>query len=283
MPVRLRAGLGFAAMLAAAVLLWRLGLVEAGMAGALDLQRDLQAGLARAARALNAGQPAALWSLVGLSAVYGLAHAAGPGHGKALLGAAAVAGVERPGPLAALAVAAALAQALTAVLVVYGGLMLLSLSPMAALGSDATLFAPLGYAAAGAFGLLFAWRGARALRQGRQACCGHSHDAPGGTGRWRDRAALVAAIAVRPCGGAMIVLAVAFMAGAPWAGIAAALAMAAGVAAVTAAVALGGLAFRGAALSAGGGVAAARIAGTLQILAGGALCAFAAAGAGLIG
>ncbi|MBL4556246.1 MAG: hypothetical protein JKP98_00565 [Rhodobacteraceae bacterium] len=116
---------------------------------------------------------------------------------------------------------------------------------MAALGSDATLFAPLGYAAAGAFGLLFAWRGARALRQGRQACCGHSHDAPGGTGRWRDRAALVAAIAVRPCGGAMIVLAVAFMAGAPWAGIAAALAMAAGVAAVTAAVALGGLAFRG--------------------------------------
>jgi hypothetical protein len=166
MPVRLRAGLGVAAMLVAAVLLWRLGLVEAGMAGALDLQRDLQAGLARAARALNAGQPAALWSLVGLSAVYGLAHAAGPGHGKALLGAAAVAGVERPGPLAALAVAAALAQALTAVLVVYGGLMLLSLSPMAALGSDATLFAPLGYAAAGAFGLLFAWRGARALRQG---------------------------------------------------------------------------------------------------------------------
>jgi ABC-type nickel/cobalt efflux system permease component RcnA len=123
MPVRLRAGLGVAAMLVAAVLLWRLGLVEAGMAGALDLQRDLQAGLARAARALNAGQPAALWSLVGLSAVYGLAHAAGPGHGKALLGAAAVAGVERPGPLAALAVAAALAQALTAVLVVYGGLM----------------------------------------------------------------------------------------------------------------------------------------------------------------
>jgi nickel/cobalt exporter len=160
---------------------------------------------------------------------------------------------------------------------------MLSLSPMAALGSDATLFAPLGYAAAGAFGLLFAWRGACALRQGRQACCGHSHDAPGGTGRWRDRAALVAAIAVRPCGGAMIVLAVAFMAGAPWAGIAAALAMAAGVAAVTAAVALGGLAFRGAALSAGGGVAAARIAGILQILAGGALCAFAAAGAGLIG
>jgi ABC-type nickel/cobalt efflux system permease component RcnA len=281
MPVRSRAALGVTAAIAVAVVLWRFGALVATAEAALALQRELQSGLARAARALATGDPAAIWSLVGLSALYGAAHAAGPGHGKALLGAAAVAGAERPLGLALLAAAASGAQALTAILVVYGGFALLSLSPMTALQADATLFAPLGYAAAGLFGLLFARRGLRALAGSPAHGCGchapHAH-APH---RWRERAGLVAAVAARPCGGAMVVLAVAWMAGAPWAGVAGALAMAAGVAAVTAAVALGGFAFRDAALVAGGGARAARLAGGLQLAAGGALFLFALAGMGL--
>jgi ABC-type nickel/cobalt efflux system permease component RcnA len=271
MSVRARAALGVAAALAAAILLWRLGVLAAATEAALSLQRELQNGLARAARALAQGDPAAVWSLVGLSALYGAAHAAGPGHGKALLAAAAVAGAERPVGLALLAAAASLAQALTAIAVVYGGFALLALSPMGALRSDATVFAPLAYAAAGLFGLLFAWRGLRALAGSHAHGCGCHAPQAGGAGLWRERAAIVAAVAARPCGGAMIVLAVAWMAGAPWAGVAGALAMAGGVAAVTAAVALGGFAFRDAVFVAGG----------LQIAAGGALFLFALAGAGL--
>jgi ABC-type nickel/cobalt efflux system permease component RcnA len=281
MPVRARAALGVIAALAAALLLWRLGALDTLAAAALALQRDLQGGLARSARALAQGEPVAVWSLVGLSELYGAAHAAGPGHGKALLGAAAVAGAERPLGLAALATVASLAQALTAITVVYGGFALLSLSPTTALRADKTLFAPLGYAAAGLFGLLFAWRGLRALGAGHAHGCGCHPPEAQTAARWRERAALVAAVAARPCGGAMIVLAVAWMAGAPWAGVAGALAMAAGVAAVTAAVALGGFAFRDAALVAGGGARVVRLAGGLQIAAGGALCLFALAGMGL--
>ncbi len=276
MPVRMRAALGVGAALVAAVLLWRLGVFGWAMATAVETQRALQGALAGAARALARGDAAAVWSLAGLSAVYGVAHAAGPGHGKALLGAAAVAGAERPLGLAALAAAAALAQGLAAVAIVYGGLAVLSLSPMAAMTADATVFAPIGYAAAGAFGLLFAWRGLRALIGRGAACCGHHATAASPRSRWRERAALVAAVAARPCAGAMIVLAIAWMAKAPWAGVAAAGAMALGVAAVTAAVALGGFAFRDATLVAGAGTA--RVAGGLQVAAGGALCAFAAAG-----
>jgi ABC-type nickel/cobalt efflux system permease component RcnA len=276
MSVKARAALGVAGALGAAVLLWRLGVFGWALATAVEAQRALQGALAGAARALAQGDAAAVWSLAGLSALYGLAHAAGPGHGKALLGAAAVAGAERPLGLAALAAGAALAQGLAAIVFVYGGLAVLSLSPMAAMTADATLFAPIGYAAAGAFGLLFAWRGLRLLFGRGDACCGHHASEPSQRTRWRERTALVAAVAARLCAGAMIVLAIAWMAQAPWAGVAAAGAMALGVAAVTAAVALGGFAFRDAALVAGAGTA--RVAGGLQVAAGGALCAFSAAG-----
>jgi ABC-type nickel/cobalt efflux system permease component RcnA len=278
MSVRARAALGVAGAVIGAVLLWQIGVLEVAVAAAVELQRSLQDGLAGAARALARGEPEAVWSLIGLSTIYGLAHAAGPGHGKALLGAAAVAGAERPIALATLSAAAALAQALTAIVIVYGGLALLSLSPMVAMTADQSFFAPIGYAAAGIFGLIFAWRGLRGLRSGHAHCCGGHTPERRSASRWRDRAGIVAAVGARPCAGAMIVLAVAWMAGAPWVGIAAAIAMAVGVAVVTAAVALGGLAFRDAALVAGGTARATRLAAVLQVTAGVALCVFAAAG-----
>ncbi|SEA90205.1 nickel/cobalt transporter [Rubrimonas cliftonensis] len=284
MSVRVRAGHGLGAALLALAALWGIGALGWATAMAVEAQRELQNALAVAARGLARGDAAAVWSLVGLSALYGVAHAAGPGHGKALLGAAAVAGVERPLGLAGLAVSAALVQGLAAVAIVYGGLALLSLSPMAAMGADGRIFAPIGYAAAGAFGLLFAWRGAQALSRGKAACCGHGAHGDGHDHgrvhphRWRERVALVVAVGARPCAGAMIVLAIAWMADAPWAGVAATGPMALGVAVVTAAVALGGVALRGASLVAAGGAQTARIAGGLQIAAGGMLFAFAAVG-----
>jgi ABC-type uncharacterized transport system, permease component len=96
MPIRARAALGVVAALVAAVLLWRFGFLAAATEAALALHRDLHNGLARAAHALAQGDAASVWSHVGMSALYGADHAAGPGHGKALVGVAAFTGAERP-------------------------------------------------------------------------------------------------------------------------------------------------------------------------------------------
>ena len=49
------------------------------------IQRDLHRQLAAAMRAVRAEGPAAAWALVVLSFLYGVFHAAGPGHGKVVI------------------------------------------------------------------------------------------------------------------------------------------------------------------------------------------------------
>ena len=77
------AGLGVAAALA---LVWALGGLEMLGRWAAEVQRALQAPLAGAVRAVKAGEPAAWAGLLSVCFLYGLAHAAGPGHGKFLIG-----------------------------------------------------------------------------------------------------------------------------------------------------------------------------------------------------
>src|SRR5467141_3749375 len=71
-------------------------------------------GLIRAAKA----DGSAVWSLVGLSFLYGIFHAAGPGHGKAVISSYIVANDETWTRGVVLSFASALLQALVAVLVV---------------------------------------------------------------------------------------------------------------------------------------------------------------------
>jgi len=50
-----------------------------------SVQRDLHRQLARAIQMVKAEGMAASWSLIGLSFLYGVFHAAGPGHGKVVI------------------------------------------------------------------------------------------------------------------------------------------------------------------------------------------------------
>jgi ABC-type nickel/cobalt efflux system permease component RcnA len=301
------AGLGLAA-----AALWGAGAVEALTAEALALQRAMQDGLARGVLAIRRGEPGAFGALTGAAFLYGVAHAAGPGHGKALLGAAAVGSRATATRLAGLALAAAAGQGLTAVVLVYGALGLLAAPAADAIGLGERGLAPLAWGVAGLIGLGLVLRGLGALlrpdpapggaaqagsrahdhdhdhdhdRDDRHdaACgCGHDHgptvaqvEALRG---WRDAAALVGAIALRPCMGAMMTLAVAWGVGLPGAGLAAVAAMALGVALVTGAVALGAMGARETALAASGAARLATVAAALPIAAGAALGLTAAAG-----
>lgn len=82
--------------------------------------------------------------------------------------------------------------------------------------------------------------------------CGHAHGPTVAQAEalrsWREAAALVASIAIRPCTGAVLLLVICWQTGLIWQGAAAVLAMGAGTAVFTAAVAAGGVALRGAAL-----------------------------------
>jgi ABC-type nickel/cobalt efflux system permease component RcnA len=74
-------------------------------------------GLTSALRQVS-DSPAALWTLLGLSFAYGVAHAAGPGHGKVVISSYMLASGDTARRGAMLAVGAALVQATVAVVLV---------------------------------------------------------------------------------------------------------------------------------------------------------------------
>lgn len=278
--MRLTAALSLAMAATALVALWLGGGLDGLAREALAAQRALSAHLAGGIAAIRAGEPGALAALMLAAGAYGLAHAAGPGHGKALLGAAAAGSRAAPSQLVGLALAGSLAQGVSAVVVVVVGVGLFDLGMTSLVTASDAAMARAGLWMLGAVGLWLVWRGLRAAR--RRACC-HGHGAPATTDAlgWRASAALVLGVALRPCGGAMLVLAVAWSAAVPWAGVLAVLAMALGTAVVTSATALAACGAREAALVAGGVQRLAPVAAGLQLAAG--LGALGVAIAGLAG
>jgi len=264
------AGLGVAAALA---LVWALGGLEMLGRWAAEVQRALQAPLAGAVRAVKAGEPAAWAGLLSVCFLYGLAHAAGPGHGKFLIGGYGVARRVRLLPLAGVALASSLAQAGVAVALVYAGVLALGWTRERMVGMAEGALAMASWAAIAAIGLWLVWRGARGVWRGvrleqvaldgghghdrhdhdhhhdhhhhdhgAECGCGHAHgptveEVAQLTG-WRDTAALIASVAVRPCSGALFLLILTFQLGIGAAGVAGAFAMGLGVAVVTIGVAV---------------------------------------------
>jgi nickel/cobalt transporter (NicO) family protein len=260
--------LGFLLVLGLAVL-WGLGLLDPVQGWITESQRAVQNRLAGAVRAIRAGEAGALFGLLLVAFLYGLFHAAGPGHGKMLIGGY---GMARRVPLARLALlslAASLAQAAVAVALVYGFIAVLGWTRDRVEGLAERVLDPMGLVAIGAIGLWLVWRGARGLwgRAGGQghapghdhhhhhhqhdhdhhhhhegACgCGHAHgptleQAEAVTG-WRDAALLIGGIAVRPCSGALFLLILTWKMGIGGAGIAGTFAMGLGTALVTVGVA----------------------------------------------
>ncbi|HSF65026.1 MAG TPA: hypothetical protein VLA78_11590 [Paracoccaceae bacterium] len=241
--------------------LWATGGLDGFGRAMAQAQREAQNALAGALRALRAGEAGALAALMGLAFAYGVFHAAGPGHGKVLIGGYGVArrvGLVR---LATLALVSSLAQATTAVVLVYAGVLVFDWTRERMVGMAEGGMVTAGHAVAAGIGLWLAargglglWRAGRVAEEGASghghhdhhahgdACgCGHSHGpSPAQIARAttpRETLALIAGVAMRPCTGALFLLVLTWSMGIGAAGIAGAYAMGLGTALVTAGVA----------------------------------------------
>ncbi|MGA2125638.1 MAG: nickel transporter [Xanthobacteraceae bacterium] len=256
----------------------------------------------------------AVYGLVGLSFAYGVFHAAGPGHGKAVISSYLVANQETWRRGVGLSCASALLQALVAVVLVGVAAALLNLTSQKICAADYVIEIA-SYALIAAVGARLTWvKGSgllRALHARRRpltqvgaavtpathdhdhdhhhdhdhdhdhdhgpdhhhdhhdhaSAWGHAHGPEpedlAGPGGWRRGLSAIAAVGVRPCSGAIVVLVFALSNGLFWVGALATFVMGLGTAITVAviatmAVVARGFAARFAASRAGGGLVALR-------------------------
>lgn len=234
------------------------GFFARALAVVIDQQRQFHRKLAASLEAIRTeGSAAAAWTLVLTSFLYGIFHAAGPGHGKAVLTAYLATHRERLLRGILLSAATAAVQGMVAILLVFG---LTLLAGWAARDTQSAVrwAEQLSFALVAVLGGYLVWRAAGGLRRllsrmrapahahAHDDCghghCGHDHfPAPGRVASARDlkaMAAVVLSVGIRPCSGAVLVLAVANLFEIPWAGIAAVFAMSLGTALAVATLAL---------------------------------------------
>ncbi len=308
--MRLAVGIGLAVVVAVALWFWLSGQYATAMLWAVEQQRGFQNELAALIIKARKGEAGIVWGLIAASALYGFVHALGPGHGKFLIGGAGLGSRANARTMAALAMVSALAQGLTAVLLVYVGLGIISVGTGWAVRATDEILTPLSYAVIALIGVVLIWRGGRLLwrslaplpavafaghehdhhhhdhdehdhSHGGECGCGHRHgptvEEVENLRGWRDAAALVAGIAIRPCTGAVMVLVIAWQTGLHMLGLGAVFAMALGTGAFTAMVALASVSVREASFSLSGSTAArlSLVAPALQLGAGGLILIFA--------
>lgn len=167
--------LAVAAFAAVALLLSTgLGLIE--MARWAATQQRAFHSLVQQLLALDGAGPLAGFALVGACFVYGFVHAAIPGHGKFLIASAGLATTMTAVRLVVLSMLAACAQALTALILVYGSFALLDITAgWAQLATDRVLI-PLSYVAVFAIGAVLVTRAVRGLRALVQRSRADQHD-----------------------------------------------------------------------------------------------------------
>jgi len=197
------------------------------------------------------GEPAAMVAIIAAAALYGVLHAAGPGHGKVVVASYFASRHARLLHALRLSVTISAVQAASAIILVSVMAGLLDLGGRTLLAGTA-LFETVSFGLIAVFGVVLAWR---ALRGGDDGCCGHSHDHHHddacGHHHHGDKAArrelLFGGLAVglRPCTGAVLILLFTFANGLYGLGIAATLAMAAGSAVTVAVVGAGAIGARG--------------------------------------
>lgn len=217
-------------------------------------------GLIRAAKA----DGSAAYTLLGVSFLYGIFHAAGPGHGKAVLASYMVANEVQLKRGLLLAALAALLQGLVAIALVAVAALVFNATAGQMTGA-AQAIEVASYIAIALLGARLVWTKGRSLAaalraraagaSGRFVCeaiddpthvhgpsCGHAH-APdpatlAGPGfQWRDALATVVAAGLRPCSGAILVLVFTLSQNMLAAGAGAVMAMSAGTAITTGAIA----------------------------------------------
>lgn len=256
---------------------FNVGITEGGGAGnglvrwIIARQMEFERGLSAAIRAVR-GDPAAIRWLAGLSFIYGVFHAAGPGHGKAVVASYMLANERALRRGLAISLMAALFQGLVAILIV-GGLDLALHATAARMTAAASFVEMASFAGIAVLGAWLTWRkglaflrvvrapapalamaGGGSSRFACEACdvdsaadhahdenCGHFHmpnpASLGASFSWRSAALTILAAGSRPCSGAIIVLVFALAQGLFFAGIVSTIAMSLGVAITTGALA----------------------------------------------
>jgi nickel/cobalt transporter (NicO) family protein len=227
------------------------------------------AGMIRAAKS----DGSALWALMGVSFVYGIFHAAGPGHGKAVISSYLLANEETWRRGITLSLASAVMQSVTAIAIVAIAAVLLGATAKL-IGETARVIEIVSYALivlVGArllrvkgHGFLRAWQVYKRERSHHDhsgtehaSACGHHdhvhHEEPdvlpwghahgpepqelAGPGGWRRGWSAILAVGLRPCSGAIIVLVFALAQGLFWAGMVSTLVMGLGTAITVASIA----------------------------------------------
>jgi len=226
--------------------------------GIQGMQRDLHRDLASALREVSRAGITAAWPLVVLSALYGVFHAAGPGHGKAVMATYLTTQDAHLGRGIVLSVVSSLFQGAVAIVLIETVLGVVGMS-MRRAQATSVQFEAVSFGLLVLLGLmLMVTHGRRLLRQRRASkTAGASLTPPSlftSGGQWkavcddcgsfhapsadhlrqpltaRHLIGVVLAIGLRPCSGAVLVLLVAHALDLRWAGIAAVVAMSVGTA-----------------------------------------------------
>ncbi len=257
-----------------------------------DTQQGMQRELATSVKRLKSGNAiGAALALAGLSFLYGIVHAVGPGHGKAIISSYVVANEETVRRGIMISFLAAGLQAVSAIVLV--GVLLIGMNASGLqVNAWSNQLESVSYALIALVGLYLLsthvmrlWRRLRdgPAVQSAQSRAAHSHgdhadhdhhrssritmqgeacdhivDARqlAGPFSWRKVMAVVFSVGIRPCTGAILVLVFALTQGLFWAGVAATFAMALGTAITVAVLASLALGSRELALRLGGANAA---------------------------
>lgn len=219
----------------------------------------------------------AVWTLLFISFAYGVFHAAGPGHGKAVIASYLVANRETARRGIALSFASALMQSLVAILIVGISAWILNATAKTMCKAEGAIEIA-SYGLIALFGLRLVWVKGRTFIRALQAAqpvpaiaglphdhhdhghhhshahdhhghdhvhdehCGHSHGPTpselAGPGGWRRGFAAILTVGIRPCSGAILVLVFALAQGLFCAGIAATFLMGLGTAITVATIAV---------------------------------------------
>jgi nickel/cobalt transporter (NicO) family protein len=229
----------------------------------MEKQRAFYGAMSGSMRSIKSDAPvAAAATLILLSFGYGVFHAAGPGHGKAVISAWLLATENELRRGVLIAFMSAAVQALTAIAIVT--ILFLVVTAVGSAARDVAGFLEsASYALIGCMGLWLMWSALRppshaghAVSQhshthdhdhhddhahGEDCDCGHAHLPAAsdvkGEWSWTKASSLAVAVGIRPCTGAILALIFANTLGLYWAGVASTLVMALGTAITVSAIA----------------------------------------------
>lgn len=236
----------------------------------LGWQRDLHRSLTLAITELSRAPTTSTWvSLLGISFAYGVFHAAGPGHGKAVLATYLATHGGAVKRALGLSFAASLLQGVSAIALVVVLVHGLGWVTRQAMGSVVWV-EQASFLLVAVLGAWLCWRAIKQLRQAYQPepavysyaaghdehthqhshdhshCCGGAHHIePQQALDWRTAIMTVVAIGLRPCSGAVLMVGAASLLGQFEVGVASVLAMSLGTGITVSALALASILARG--------------------------------------